>query len=113
MKRKINVEIEIGEGIHASLENNVLTLKGPKGENKRNFNNPLIQIKVDGNKIKLNSTRFTKREKKLAGTFKSHILNMIKGATEGHIYKLKVCSSHFPMNVSLNDTEFIVKNFFW
>ena len=63
MKGKINEEIEIGEGIHASLENNELTLKGPNGENKKDFNNPLIQIRIEGDKIKLSSKRFTKREK--------------------------------------------------
>ena len=44
MKGKIDVEIEIGKEIQASLENNVLTLKGPKGENQKNFNNPLTYI---------------------------------------------------------------------
>ena len=42
------------------------------------FLKSLIQLKVDGNKIKLSSKRLTKREKKLSGTFKSHIKNMIK-----------------------------------
>ena len=112
MKEKIDYEIELGEGIQASLDNNILTLKGKKGETQRNFNNPLIQLKIDGNKIKLSSKRLTKREKKLAGTFKAHIKNMINGVNEGHIYKLKICSSHFPMNASINDSELIVKNFF-
>jgi large subunit ribosomal protein L6 len=112
MKEKINEEIELTGGVQASLEKNLLVLKGQKGENQKDFNNPLIQIKVDGNKIKLSSKRLTKREKTLAGTFKAHIKNMIKGATEGYIYKLKICSSHFPMNVSINNDELIVKNFF-
>ncbi len=112
MKEKIDEEIELTEEIQANLENNVLKLNGPKGENEKDFNNPLIQLKVDGNKIKLSSKRLTKREKKLSGTFKSHIKNMIKGVTNGHIYKLKICSSHFPMNVSIADEELIVKNFF-
>jgi large subunit ribosomal protein L6 len=36
---------------------------------------------------------------------------MIKGATEGHVYKLKVCSGHFPMNVAVAGKDFVVKNF--
>ena len=112
MKGKIDEEIEIKKEVQASLENNELRLKGPKGENNKNFNNPLIQLKIEGKKIKLSSMRFTKREKKLAGTFKSHINNLIKGVTEGHTYKLKICSSHFPMTVSINNDELTVKNFF-
>ncbi len=112
MNKKIDIEIELLGGVQANLQDSILTLKGEKGETKRDFLNPLIYLKIDGNKIKLSSKRLTKREKKLAGTIKAHILNMIKGATEGHIYKLKICSSHFPMNVSINNNELTVKNFF-
>tara|TARA_Y100000310_G_C20519972_1_gene733162 strand:+ start:309 stop:854 length:546 start_codon:yes stop_codon:yes gene_type:complete len=112
MKRKIDEEIELEEGIQANIENNVLTLNGKKGETQKDFNNPLVQLKIDGKAIKLSSKRLTKREKKLAGTFKAHIKNMIKGVSKGHVYKLKVCSSHFPMNTSINDNELTVKNFF-
>jgi len=49
--------------------------------------------------------------KTMGGTLKAHIYNMIKGVTEGHEYKLKICSGHFPMNVSLNGDVFTVKNF--
>ena len=112
MERKINEEIELLEGVQASLEDSVLILKGAKGETKRDFLNPLIYLKIDGNKIKLSSKRLTKREKKLAGTIKAHIKNMLKGVTEGHVYKLKVCSSHFPMTVAINNNELTVKNFF-
>ena len=44
-------------------------------------------------------------------TFTAHIKNLVKGVTEGHMYKLKICSGHFPMNVSVTGNEFIVKNF--
>ena len=27
---------------------------------------------------------------------------MIRGVSEGHVYKMKICSGHFPMNVSLS-----------
>lgn len=112
MKNKIEDEIELEGGTTANIEDALLTLNGPEGETKKDFNNPLIQLKQEGNKIKLTSKRFTKREKKLLGTFKAHILNMIKGVNKGHIYKLKICSSHFPMNVSINNDELTVKNFF-
>lgn len=111
MEEKINGKIELLEGVQAILDDSVLILKGAKGETKRDFLNPLIYIKIDGSEIILSSKRLTKREKKLAGTIKAHIKNMIKGVTEGHTYKLKVCSNHFPMNVSINNDELIVKNF--
>ena len=48
MKKKIDKEIEIGEGVHANLENNELTLKGPKGENKKDFNTERSLVKLVG-----------------------------------------------------------------
>lgn len=109
---KIYEEIELLSEITAKIENGLITMKGPKGEAQKDFHNPLIQIELKDNKIILTSKRFTKREKKLLGTFRAHIKNLMKGALEGHTYKLKVCSSHFPMNVALNNGEFVVKNFF-
>ncbi len=36
---------------------------------------------------------------------------MLRGVTEGHTYKLKVCSGHFPMSVSVKEGVLEVKNF--
>ena len=114
MKKTVfNEKIELPEGITGSIKDNFLTLNGPESrENNKDFNNPLIKLDVDGNKILLTTTKATKREKKVLGTFKAHIKNMIRGVQKGHVYKLKICSSHFPMSVSINNNELIVKNFF-
>jgi large subunit ribosomal protein L6 len=105
-------EIELPEGVQATMEDKKLRLKGEKGENQRVFNNPNIKIGVKDNKIIINClTKPTKRQKKIIGTFRAHIKNLIKGAKEGHTYKLRACSSHFPMNVSINNNELVVKNF--
>ena len=37
---------------------------------------------------------------------------MAKGVLEGYKYTLKICSGHFPMNVSVGGGQLIVKNFF-
>ena len=36
---------------------------------------------------------------------------ILKGVVEGHVYQLKICSSHFPMSAAVNNGEFSVKNF--
>ena len=48
----------------------------------------------------------------MVGTAKAHIKNMIKGVTEGHVYKMKICSGHFPMTVTVTGQELLIKNFF-
>jgi large subunit ribosomal protein L6 len=36
---------------------------------------------------------------------------MFVGVEKGHTYKLKICSGHFPMTVSLSGSKFAVNNF--
>ena len=36
---------------------------------------------------------------------------MVNGVTKGHVYRMKICSGHFPMNVSIAGGEFVIKNF--
>lgn len=110
MKQDIEEIIEIPDGIQVS-GNDEIVVKGPKGELKRSFNCPGIAIKIDAKQIKMTSKKATKREKKMIYTYKAHIKNMMKGVQEPWIYKLKVCASHFPMNVSISGKELVVKNF--
>lgn len=111
MKREIFQEIEIPEGIDASLDENVLTIKGEKGENKRKFDIKKISFAKEGNKIRIGSKIASRNEKRMINTIASHVRNMIHGMTEGYEYKLKVANSHFPMNVEIKEKEVIVKNF--
>lgn len=103
--------LDIPEGVTAKLENNVLIVKGKKAELKRRFFHPMINIKVEGKEIVFEIDTFTKREKMQLGTMMAHMKNMLKGANEGYVYKLKICSGHFPMNVSIKGDEFIIKNY--
>ena len=41
----------------------------------------------------------------------AHIENMLKGVKNKFEYQLKVCSSHFPMTVKVENGKIIVKNF--
>jgi large subunit ribosomal protein L6 len=110
-KKSIETSVDLAEGVQASLEGNVVTFKGPKGENKRNFADKSVTITIKDNKINLVANRATKREKKKVGSFKSHLKNMIKGVNEGFTYRLKICSGHFPMTVAVSGDEFTIQNF--
>ena len=110
---KINIEEKIGiaEDVQVKIEDGLVYAKGPKGEVSRKFLHPKINIAVKENKIIISSKKATKREKKMIGTFKAHIKNMLKGVIDPFVYKLKVCSSHFPMTASVKDNKFSVQNF--
>jgi large subunit ribosomal protein L6 len=103
--------IEVPEGITVSLEGSTIRIKGGKGEVDRAFKDPRVSIAVEGNEVVIRSKDATKREKTRMGSYKAHINNMFKGVTEGHEYLLKICSGHFPMNVSVKGDQFVVNNF--
>ena len=110
MKQDLQEEIEIPEGVQVTV-NKTVHVKGAKGELERTLFHPRVAIKVQGNKTVLTSKKATKREAKMLYSFKAHIRNMFKGVQEPWTYKLKICSGHFPMNVSLSGNKFVIKNF--
>jgi len=110
-KKKMEGKVVLPEGVSASLDANMLILKGQKRELKKEFNRPYINVELNGQEVLFKVDRHTKREKKTIGSFIAHLKNMIKGVTEGHKYILKICSGHFPMNVSVSGDEFVIKNF--
>ncbi len=111
MKKEIYQEIEIPEGVKANIDGNIISIKGEKGENKREFGIGKLEFKIKDKKIVLGYKKATKNEKKRINTITAHIKNMIKGVQEGFEYELKVCSGHFPMTVESKGNEIIIKNF--
>lgn len=111
MKPDINEKINIPEKVEIIIDNGLVKVKGPKGEIVKRLFDPKIKMDIQDNKILIESKKTTKREKRLIGTIKAHIKNMIKGVNESFIYRLKICSTHFPMTVSVNNDEISVNNF--
>ena len=112
MKKKLYQTIEIPEGIEVNLdEDNTLIVKGPEGENKRTFKILSLDFDKKDNNLVVGSEKATKNEKKMMNTIAAHIKNMIRGVQKKFEYKLKICSSHFPMNVEIKGKEAEIKNF--
>ena len=110
-KEKITREVDMPENVSASLNGQFLLVKGPKNEVKKEMKQHNISIKIEDKKIVLESKGGTKEDKKIIGALTAHIKNMLKGSLQGHVYILKICSGHFPMNISVANNKFIVKNF--
>ena len=111
MRKEIFQEIEIPEGIEVKLDGEKLIVKGPEGENKREFNLRGIEFSLKDNKITLGNKKATKMDKKMINTTTAHIKNMIKGVQEKFEYKLKAVFSHFPITIEIQGNKAIIKNF--
>lgn len=111
MKLDLAEKIPIPEGVEIKVDGIAVSVKGEKGEVSKKLTGPNVNIEVKDSDVIFSSKKGTKREKRMIGTFKSHVKNMIQGVMKGHIYKLKICSSHFPMTVAAKDSVFEVQNF--
>jgi len=111
-RKDLREEIEIPGGIAVTIDADKIIMKKDSDELQRKLD-ARIDTKVDGNKVVLESKKTTKNERKMFGTVKAHIKNMIKGLTEKFKYTLHIANVHFPMNVSHDkeNNELIVKNF--
>lgn len=111
MKVDISEEIRIPEEVNVEVENGLVKVSGPSGDVEKEMREPRISISVEDDLVILSSEDATKSEKKRVNTLRARIENMLFGAKEGHTYKLKACSSHFPMTVSIDDGKLVVENF--
>ena len=107
----VSKEIPLPEGVTAALTDKTIFLKKAGNEVSRKLGINMDYVKIEGSKITLSAKKSTKTAKKNIGSEAAHIKNMIKGVSEGHKYVLKICSGHFPMNVSVLGTKLAIKNF--
>ena len=111
MKLDMLEKQELPDGITAAMTDNVLVIKGPSGEVSRKLNDPSVTMKAEGNTVTLSCKQGTKRQKRVINSYRAHIRNMITGVQTPYIYKLKICSGHFPIQVSMSEDTLAVKNF--
>jgi len=110
MKKKIEGKISL-EGIKAEIKGNKLVLEKDGKKCERKFKG--FKVKIEGGELVFGHDKATKREKKIINTFAAHVKNMINGLKEGYVYKLKICSAHFPMTVNVDEAnkKVVIKNF--
>lgn len=102
--------IDFPENVTLSVLGRTLTVKGKFGEVVKEMKMPRFVFSQEGNKLVVDCKDYNVYDKRNLATVKAHIGNMIKGSQEGFEYKLKICSSHFPMNVSISGKKLVVKN---
>ena len=78
MSRIGKLPVEIPEGVQVTVENNEVTVKGPKGTLSRKFHEDII-IKTEDSKIIVERPSDQKNHRALHGLTRSLISNMIAG----------------------------------
>ena len=86
MSRIGNRILTIPEGVSVTVNGNIVSVKGPKGELSTEINRN-ITVVVEGNEVKV--TRKNDNFKNFHGTANANIRNMIIGVSEGYEKKLE------------------------
>ena len=89
MSRIGKLPITLPAKVTLTIDKQVVTVKGPKGELKQSID-PDISIKIEGETITVERPTEQKRHRALHGLYRSLIANMITGVTEGYVLKLEI-----------------------
>ncbi|KYG80667.1 large subunit ribosomal protein L6 [Roseivirga ehrenbergii] len=97
--------IDLPQGVSVDVTaENVVTVKGPKGELKQAVN-PDIKITVDGAVLTVERPTEQKRHKSLHGLYRSLINNMVVGVSEGYKKDLELVGVGYKATVTNNVLE--------
>ena len=100
MSRIGNRILEIPANVEVKVENNIVSVKGPKGELSAEVNKN-INVEVKDNTVVV--TRESDEFKNFHGTTNANIKNMIKGVTEGFEKKLEAVGVGYRFAVKGNE----------
>ena len=89
MSRIGNKVIPLPAGVELTNKDNVVTVKGPKGELTRTFSKD-IDIRVEGTEVTLHRPNDTKEMKTIHGTTRALLNNMVVGVSEGFKKELEM-----------------------
>ncbi|KXU12150.1 LSU ribosomal protein L6p (L9e) [Streptococcus infantis] len=89
MSRIGNKVIVLPAGVEITNNDNVVTVKGPKGELTREFSKD-IEIRVEGSEVTLHRPNDSKEMKTIHGTTRALLNNMVVGVSEGFKKQLEM-----------------------
>ena len=89
MSRIGKLPIAIPAGVTVTLKDDVVTVKGPKGELSQ-YVNPLITVTIEGNEVVVSRSSDEKQERAFHGLYRALINNMVVGVSEGYKAELEL-----------------------
>jgi len=83
MSRIGKMPVEIPNGIQVTINNNLVTVKGPKGTLTQNIDSD-INVALEGMQVLVSRPTDQKRHRALHGLYRSLIQNMVVGVSTGY-----------------------------
>lgn len=99
MSRKGNKLIQIPQGVNVNINQNLVSISGPKGKLEVSYPDTIV-VTNENNTIKVSRKNELKQTKMFHGTINSLIHNAIIGVSEGYTKKLHIEGVGYKANVS-------------
>ena len=104
MSRIGKMPVTIPAGVEDKVDGQTVTVKGPKGELTRTFND-MMDIKVEGNEVIVERPDDSREAKSFHGLTRTLINNMVQGVSEGYSKKLELVGVGYRAALKGKDLE--------
>ncbi len=105
MSRIGKLPIKIPAGVTVTQKDDVVTVKGPKGELNQ-YINPLINVAIEDGNITLTRNSDEKQERAFHGLYRSLLNNMVIGVSEGYKKEMELVGVGYRASNNGNIIEF-------
>jgi large subunit ribosomal protein L6 len=105
MSRIGKLPITIPEKVTVTQQDNLITVKGPKGELSQEVN-PVIKIEVEGNILTVSRPDDERQNRALHGLYRALINNMVVGVSEGYKKQLELVGVGYRVTNNENVLDF-------
>lgn len=89
MSRIGKLPINLPKGVTITIKDNLVTVKGPKGELKQKIH-PEIEVEVEENTVRVLRPNDERQNRAMHGLYRSLINNMVVGVSEGYSKTLEL-----------------------
>ncbi|MEM3781569.1 MAG: hypothetical protein QXT43_01225 [Candidatus Micrarchaeaceae archaeon] len=109
------IEIPSGISIEINQEARSIKITGKLGSTTKRLNSKLLNAKLEGSKLVIETTQNKRLEKKAVlaqHALASEIKRAVKGVQEGITRRMRVVFAHFPISFEIKDGVLYAKNVF-
>lgn len=83
MSKLGKLPVALPAGVTVTVTPEMVTVKGPKGELKQDYNSKTVKVEVENNEVKVSPILTTKQANADHGLYRSLIRNMVVGVSDG------------------------------